>query len=362
MDRFRNRGPRSGSALMRAVSSAPRRKFRLPTPRRLRPTRAGWCFLAIILGVGLAALNTGNNLLYLVLSGMLGFLVLSGMLSEGSLRGLRVERLRPGEIHAAQDTQLILRVRNEQARIAAYAITLEDRMESDGDEVVVGRAFALRIGPGAHLDRRIRWCPMSRGEQRFVGVRVSTRFPFGLFVKSMDVELTMRVMVYPALVLNDATPTPLRGRPSCGPESDRPRASGESLIGLRELVPGDRVQRIQWRQSLRRGQLLVGERAAEDADEIEIRLELAPLLTDEAREEAIARATGKIVSALERGARVGLRTAKRWIAPDAGPRHRRHLLETLATLDVDANIEAERIASPSCGLIEAASLQRGATG
>ncbi|MBW2401796.1 MAG: DUF58 domain-containing protein, partial [Deltaproteobacteria bacterium] len=43
-------------------------------------------------GVGFAALNTGNNLLYLVLSLMLAFLVLSGVMSESALRGIRVRR------------------------------------------------------------------------------------------------------------------------------------------------------------------------------------------------------------------------------------------------------------------------------
>ena len=69
-------------------------------PRALRATRAGWCFIAIIFGVGFAALNTGNNLLYLVLALMLAFLVLSGLLSEASLRGLRVERHLPRELFA----------------------------------------------------------------------------------------------------------------------------------------------------------------------------------------------------------------------------------------------------------------------
>ena len=54
----------------------------LRPPRTLRPTRAGWSFFALCFGVGFAALNTGNNLLYLVMALMLAFLVLSGVLSE----------------------------------------------------------------------------------------------------------------------------------------------------------------------------------------------------------------------------------------------------------------------------------------
>ena len=74
----------------------------LRPPRQLRPTRAGWVFLSVILGVGFAALNTGNNLLYLVLSLMLAFLTLSGVLSESALRGVRLRRELPREVFAVR--------------------------------------------------------------------------------------------------------------------------------------------------------------------------------------------------------------------------------------------------------------------
>ena len=89
---------------MRAAVSGCSFRWRPPHPAAshpsLRPTRAGWSFFAITLGVGFAALNTGNNLLYLVLSLMLAFLVLSGFLSESALRGLEIERVLPRDLHS----------------------------------------------------------------------------------------------------------------------------------------------------------------------------------------------------------------------------------------------------------------------
>ena len=60
------------------------RRFRLP--RHLRVPFAGKVFLLVTLGVGVAAVNTGNNLLYLALSLNLSLILLSGVLSEGTLR------------------------------------------------------------------------------------------------------------------------------------------------------------------------------------------------------------------------------------------------------------------------------------
>src|SRR5260370_16423820 len=62
-------------------------------PRTLKTTRAGRVCLLVTLGVGVGALNTGNNLLYLVLGLLLSAIVVSGILSEHSLRNVEVRRL-----------------------------------------------------------------------------------------------------------------------------------------------------------------------------------------------------------------------------------------------------------------------------
>ena len=155
MDRERDRRSRRDSALRRA-------RRRLRPPRSLRATRAGWCFVAIIFGVGFAALNTGNNLLYLVFALMLAFLVLSGVLSEASLRGIRIERHLPRELFAAATHSVVLRVHNDQRRVASFALTIEDRALADEGPRSVGRCFTLRVGPRSRVDRRYALAPERR--------------------------------------------------------------------------------------------------------------------------------------------------------------------------------------------------------
>src|SRR2546423_15698705 len=57
----------------------------------VRLTRIGTGFLVFTLVIGFAAINTGNNALYIGLSFMLGALLLSGMASKGGLKHLRVD-------------------------------------------------------------------------------------------------------------------------------------------------------------------------------------------------------------------------------------------------------------------------------
>ena len=59
---------------------------------RLSFTRGGKIFFVVTLALGIAALNSGNNLLYLVLSMMLSLILSSGVLSSLNLHKVRVKR------------------------------------------------------------------------------------------------------------------------------------------------------------------------------------------------------------------------------------------------------------------------------
>jgi len=304
-----------------------RRGFR--PPRSLRATRAGWCFIAIIFGVGFAALNTGNNLLYLVLALMLAFLVLSGLLSEASLRGLRVERHLPRELIARSPNRIVLRVHNDQKYIASFAIALEDQIETGRGPESAGRSFALRVGPGESADRSYLFEPERRGDLQFDRLRVSTRFPFGLFVKSAELDIEEAALVFPQLF---PTPT-LHENTRTGREAEErigraPR--GDDVSGLREFVPGDALGRVHWKRSLRLGRLHVGEREGDTAGEIEVSLRLPQNASKDATEDAVARAASEAVTHLEAGMRVGLRSATARFAPSTGFAHRSELLTYLA--------------------------------
>ncbi len=318
----------------------PARK-RLRPPRSLRATRAGWCFVAIIFGVGFAALNTGNNLLYLVLAGMLGSLVLSGLLSEAALRGIGVERRRLDAVHARAEHRVVLRIGNVQRRVAAFAVSIEDRLDEGGTRPAAGRTFALRVGPGESLERSYVWTPERRGEAFFAGFRVSTRFPFGLFVKSLELEHPGDVLVYPEVVPRSLA----READAAGAQSAQAlarTASGDDVAGLREFIQGDSMRRVHWRRSLRTNRLLVGERDGDAEGELEIELRLREGADTTEHEEAISIAASDVVHHLDAGLRVGLRTATFRVPPDLGSGHRAELLARLARLDVADTLEAQR--------------------
>jgi uncharacterized protein (DUF58 family) len=339
----RDPGPDQRPALSRAARRRrpPRRHFSgalrwLRPPRRLSPTRAGWSFFALTFGIGFAALNTGNNLLYLVLSLMLAFLVLSGVLSESALRGLALRRRVPRELYAESDAWVTVEIRNRQRRVSAYALVVEDRwVDGSGQEHAAGRCTALRIAPAASETRSYRLRPEHRGELAFAGFVVSTRFPFGLFSKSRTFDVPERALVYPAI---DPVPIPrdFGGVREAGEVIAGPRGRGAEVGGVREFARGDTPRRIAWRASLRSRALWVREVESEHQGEVEVRLRTADRPADPKFERDVRGSASEVAALLERGLRVGLRTDREHLAPGAGARQRARLLGFLARVAPDA--------------------------
>src|SRR5882762_2236566 len=89
---------------------------RLRPPRRLSFTREGRIIVFLSVGVGFAAINTGNNLLYLLLGWLLSFIIASGVLSEMTLRDLRVERRPPPRIYASEPFLMEVVIKNGKPR------------------------------------------------------------------------------------------------------------------------------------------------------------------------------------------------------------------------------------------------------
>jgi uncharacterized protein (DUF58 family) len=301
----------------------------LRPPRRLRPTRAGWIFFALTFGVGFAALNTGNNLLYLVLSLMLSFLVLSGVLSESALRGVAVRRRLPRELYAEREAWVGIEIHNTQRRVAAYALAVEDRLRQDGRERPAGRVFALRIEPGHCETRHYRLTPERRGPLELEGFVVFTRFPFGLFSKSLTIPAPEVALVYPAID-PVALPPDFGGVREAGESVPGPRGRGGEVGGVREFIRGDPPRRIDWRASLRARELWVREVQSEHQAEVEVRLRTADRTPGASFERDVRGSASEVAAFLERGLRVALTTDGEHFEAGDGAHQRARLLGFLA--------------------------------
>jgi uncharacterized protein (DUF58 family) len=238
---------------------------RLRPPRRLSFTREGRWLTFLAIAIGVAAINTGNNLLYLILAWLLSFIIASGVLSEVTMRGLGVTRRPPPQVFAGQPFLMEIAVENQKAGLASFSIEIEDLLDG---RPLDKKCYFLKIPPGRTQRTSYRHTFARRGLYRFEGFRVATRFPFTLFRKSKDVDAATEVLVYPRIV-NVPRPSPRPRARGAGP-SHRLGRRGE-FFGLREWKEGDDRRDIHWRSTARTGRLLV----REHEDELERQVTIA---------------------------------------------------------------------------------------
>jgi uncharacterized protein (DUF58 family) len=242
---------------------------RLRPPRRLKFTREGKFFVGITLGVGFAAINTANNLLYLMLGMLLALIVVSGIMSELSLRDLTVVRRLPLRAQVGRAHLVEIEVFNHKKRIPSYAIEVEDlRAGQPADK----RCFFLKISPKSAQVAAYRRTPTKRGRDVHVGFRIATRFPFGLFEKSREVPAEGELIIYPA-VDPVQLPTSPPGR-AAGVDGVVGRGHGEDFLGLKLMREGEDPRDIHWRKTAAIGQLVMRERAREARPDISLPLDI----------------------------------------------------------------------------------------
>ena len=326
--------------LPRATARGGRPRSRRRMPRGLRFTRHGKIYTAVTLGVGIAAVNTGNNLLFLMLGLMLGLILVSGILSEITLRGLSVQRGLPETAAAGTVFPAELRVANTKRFASSFAVELRD--EIDGVPFR-RRCFFLRVAPGE--DRAIAYrCEIDRrGTARFGGTLISTRFPFGLFEKQRFIPLEAAVIVLPQNI-----PVPMPNGISVDGDHvspDRRAGFGTEYRELREMVPGDDPRRIDWRATARLRSFMVRRHEVEADSFVEILLDASASENEDA-EENIARAASIVRLCAARRVPVRLVTGADAIRECRSGTDCLPLLIHLALLDIEA---AGRIPPPSFG-------------
>jgi uncharacterized protein (DUF58 family) len=234
-----------------SVFSRLRRRWR--PPRRLSFTREGRIIVFLSVGVGFAAINTGNNLLYLLLGWMLSFIIASGVLSEATLKLLVVERRPPPKIYASEPFLMEVVIKNGKAKRASYSIEVEDLQDRTP---IDKRCYFLKIPEGKSQRTSYRHTFVRRGLYTLTGYRLATKFPFALFRKSRDVDAPLDVLVYPARV--SVPRPPPRSATRGDATADRLGRRGE-FFGLREHRSGDDRRDVHWKSSARSGRLLVRE-------------------------------------------------------------------------------------------------------
>lgn len=312
--------------MSRSILDSVRRAWaRVRAWRRIRFTGAGVVFTVGAVAVGLAAVNTGNNLLYLLLGAMLGVVVLSGWLSEQTIRALDVTRRVPAGTPVGKEARIRYVVHNRKRHLPSMALEI-------GEEALPARAFLARIPAGERREGVAANRFVRRGVYPLSSVTLSTTYPFGLFLKARDIDVRGELVIWPRTDRRVRIPTPAGAkRRDFGGSAGAAGHRGE-YRQLREYRPGDDPRDIHWRRSAGLDVPVIREYELDGAESFWLCLDLGAPAGDEA--EAVLEIAASVAArAVTEGTRFGLISGDRTVPVGTGPGHLEAVLDALARAD-----------------------------
>ncbi len=179
-----------------------------------------------------------------------------------------------------------LHLENLRPRLASWAVVAEDQVRREAGD---GRNNHRRQPPlrpqslfpyvPAGDSRKTAYCGriVERGRYRFGPLRLSTRFPFGLFSRTITVAETETLTVLPRLGHLTESWAARRLEAFAGADRRRGQAGPEGdFYGVREWRSGDGRRLVHWRSSARLDRLVVRQFERPRNRDVAVVLDLRP--------------------------------------------------------------------------------------
>ncbi|HWM91483.1 MAG TPA: DUF58 domain-containing protein [Thermoanaerobaculia bacterium] len=299
-------------------------------PEGIRITTVGLWYVLLSIVVAIAATNTGNNSLYMVMAVVLAVLILSGILSRENVRGLEIELQPPGEVFANRPFSVGFTLKSRSRLFPRWFLLFTVSRSAQPMLVPFLPKQGRSVG---HLEMMIQ----KRGHHRFPHAHVSSLFPFGFFRKGVRYPVDLDLLVFPEVFEAGAMNRP-EAVHQMGEDASRRAGWGHGLHSLRQFRQGDDPRSIHWKQTARTGSLVYMERESEQSRRLAILFDngVGELADDDARgrfERLVSETATAALDHLARGYEVELVTRDRILAFAGGARQRLAILEALALVE-----------------------------
>jgi uncharacterized protein (DUF58 family) len=258
-------------------------------------TVGGAIFLALIAIVGFSAWNTGNNLLFLVLSFLLSALIVGFFVGNFCLKKLDVKMRFPETIFAGQETPILVSLNNRKLIFPSYSVVAEVRGKEREKSLVAEELkkilpakwaekmtkppivkhtldYFVHLPHRKTVENKAEHIFPNRGRFIIKDFELSTKFPFGFFRHRRRLPAqSAELIVFPSLapIEEEAENLPL----DIGKLVTQKRGMGQDLLTLRDYQPMDDLRRVDWKATARANRIIVREFSAEDERKITIYLD-----------------------------------------------------------------------------------------
>lgn len=362
-------------------------------------TLGGAIMLGLVAIVGFSAWNTGNNLLFLVLSFLAAGMIVGFVAGGVCLKKLDVRMRFPETIFAGEETSILVSIHNRKRLFSSYSVVAEVRGKERDESIAAADLRRLLPGP---IAKRLAKAPVvrrtlnyfaylprnrtteakvphifpTRGRFLIKDFELSTKFPFAFFrhrrrLPARETELIVLPQIEPLSSEIDDIPL------EAGQLISQKRGSGQDLLSLRDYQPHDDLRRVDWKATARSRGLIVREFSAEDdrkitvfldprmpenggkrptlREKIESEQDGKPPVTDERFEKAVLLAASLLSHFAEQQAEVRLIIGTNSGEFGVGSRHLVESLKRLAVAEpeMSGTVEPSVIESAIYELVEA---------
>jgi uncharacterized protein (DUF58 family) len=273
-------------------------------------TRAGLVYILISVVIGIAAINTGNNLLYVVVAALLSAILVSGIASALVLRSLTFDIHLPEHVFAGRPMLARLILRNASSWLPSFSVRvvpakrksksnykdswrweahtfgfprnrapqqqwvrLPDRRlrrvrEEQEKPILEESVYFPFLAPEQELRAHLEISFPIRGRYCEKTFGLATRFPFSFLMKTRRINLAREVIVYPVV---EPAEQFLEVLPMVTGEFETfVSGRGHDLYLIREYMPHDSARHVDWKATARTGSLKVREFSREDERKLRI--------------------------------------------------------------------------------------------
>jgi uncharacterized protein (DUF58 family) len=270
-------------------------------------TRAGMIYILISVVIGIAAINTGNNLLYVVVAALLSAILVSGIASALVLRSLTLDVHLPEHVFAGRPMLARLLLCNSSAWLPSFSVRVVPARRKNNKErwrweastfawprnrapqnqwlrlpdrrlrrvreeaekpILQESVYFPYLVPGQELRADLEISFPARGRYCEKTFGLATRFPFSFLMKTRRINLAREVIVYPVV---EPTEQFLDVLPMVTGEFETfVSGRGNDLYRIREYMPYDSARHVDWKATARTGALKVREFSREDERKLRI--------------------------------------------------------------------------------------------
>ncbi|HTX12606.1 MAG TPA: DUF58 domain-containing protein [Solirubrobacteraceae bacterium] len=201
-------------------------------------------------------------------------------------------------------------------------------------------AVAVRLAGGGEAELEFVVRPRRWGAHRVGPLLVRARDPLGVATWEGRIGVPVDLRAFPREQRLRELVVPLRTQPALGAHVARARGEGIEFADVRPFRVGDRVRRVNWRATARRGSLQVNDRHPEHSSDVVLLLDTYEEARDQAGgtlDSAVRAAAGLARAHLARRDRVGVVDfggTLQWLEPAFGTTQAYRIVDALLASDI----------------------------